>query len=143
MSVRKSERSQGKLQVLNLAKYCCTYTLSLCRNERVFPKSQRWLITSKVANEAVEALTCIRRANSVLITPGPNMEEEYQYRSMQQLEAHAHLEALLSLIDISFALNNIAPDRIQFWTKLIVDTDEKLRAWTRSDKERYLKLMNR
>ena len=71
------------------------------------------------------------------------MEEEYQYRSMQQLEAHAHLEALLSLIDISFALNNIASDRIQFWTKLIVDTDEKLRAWTRSDKERYLKLMNR
>lgn len=143
MSVRKGERSQGKLQVLNLAKHCCVYSLSLCRNERVFPKSQRWLITSKVANEAVEALTCIRRANSVLITLGPNMEEEYRYRSSQQLEAHAHLEALLSLIDVSFALNNIEPDRIQFWTKLIVDTDEKLKAWIRSDKERYFNLLDK
>ena len=56
MSVRKGDRTQGKLEVLNLAMNLCTHTLQLCRNEKYFPKSQRWLLTQKIANEAVDAL---------------------------------------------------------------------------------------
>lgn len=137
MSVRKSERSQGKLQVLNLAKDLCVYTLTICKNEKIFPKSGRWLITSKIAGEAVDAMTCIRRANAVLVGNGDDSASEYAYRRAQQLEAHAHINALLSLIDIAFALNSIEPHRIEYWTQLAVETDEKLKAWMRSDKDRF------
>jgi hypothetical protein len=139
MSVRKSERSQGKLQVLNLAKDLCVYTLTICRNEKVFPKSERWLITSKIAGEAVDTLSCIRRANAVLVGDGVNASVDYAYRRAQQIEAHAHINALLSLIDISFTINNIEASRIEYWTHLAVETDEKLKAWMRSDKDRFNK----
>lgn len=126
MSVRSGDRTQGKLEVLNLAMNLCTYTLRLCKNEKYFPKSQRWLFTNKVANEAVDALTCIRKANATLVD---GSEELYRLRSNYQAEAHAHLGALYALIDIAYNLGTgLSSDQIMHWTELIRDTDEKLKA---------------
>ena len=140
MSVRKGERTQGKLEVLSLSVNLCVYTLNLCKSEKIFPKSQRWLLTSKIANEAVDTLACIRRANAVLLSESPTIDREYGYRRAQQIEAHSHIGALLSLIDIAYQMNGIEEKRIAFWTQLAIQTDDKLKAWMRSDKERYIKL---
>lgn len=135
MSVRKGDRTQGKLEVLNLAMNLCIYTLQLCRNEKYFPKSQRWLLTQKIANEAVDALACIRRANATFID---GTEERYQYRSGQQAEAHARLGALYALVDIAFNMNSgLGADQVEYWTGLIRDTDTKLKAWAKSDKKTH------
>lgn len=99
MSVRSGDRTQGKLEVLNLAMNLCTHTLRLCRTERYFPKSQRWLLTQKIASEAVDALTCIRKANATLVD---GTEDHYRLRSGYQAEAHAHLGALYALVDIAY-----------------------------------------
>ena len=137
MSVRSGDRTQGKLEVLNLAMKLCTHTLTLCKNEKLFPKSSRWLLTSKIANEAVEALSCIRRANATLVD-GIHAEERHKYRSEQQTEAHAHLGALYALVDVAYNMNSgIDGDRVAYWTSLIKDTDDKLKAWIRSDDNRY------
>lgn len=113
----------------------CTHTLKLCRNEKYFPKSQRWLFTQKVANEAVDALTCIRKANATL---ADGTEEHYRLRSGYQAEAHAHLGALYALVDIAYNMGTgLGSDQVAFWTELIRDTDEKLKAWIRSDKKIY------
>ena len=135
MSVRKGDRSQGKLEVLNLAMNLCTHTLQLCRNEKYFPKSQRWLLTQKIANEAIDALSCIRRANATLLD---GSEEHYRYRSGYQTEAHAHLGALYALVDVAFNMNSgLGADQVAYWTELIRNTDDKLKAWIRSDKVTY------
>lgn len=141
MSVRKGERSEGKLQVLKLSADLCVYTLKLCKNETIFPKSQRWLLTSKIANEAVDVMSCVRRANSVLLAASPTLESDYAYRHSQQVEAHSHIGALYSLMDIAYQMNGIEEHRIEYWTQLAMETDEKLKAWMRSDKERYFKLL--
>ena len=137
LSVRKGDRQQGKLEVLNLAMNLCTHTLTLCKNEKYFPKNQRWLLTSKIASEAVDALTCIRRANATLVD-GDLIDARYQYRSSQQTEAHAHLGALYALIDVAYNLNDgITDSAVAYWSKLVKDTDDKLKAWIRSDSATY------
>lgn len=138
MSVRKGDREQGKLEVLNLAMNLCTHTLNLCKSDKLFPKSQRWLLTQKIANEAVDALTCIRRANATLVD-GIDIDERHTYRSRQQTEAHAHLGALYALVDIAYNMNDsIDGNRVANWTQLIVNTDDKLKAWIRANNEDYL-----
>ena len=107
MSVRKGDRTQGKLEVLKLASDLCVYTLNTCRAEKVFPKSQRWLMTQRIANEAIDGLTCIRRANATLVGDGPTAEKNFQYRNGQQVEAHAHYGALYSLVDLSYQMGGL------------------------------------
>lgn len=50
MSVRKCDRNEGKLQVLNLSLNLAVYTLQICHNEKVFPKSQPFLANAARGN---------------------------------------------------------------------------------------------
>ncbi len=134
MSVRKGDRSEGNLQVLNLVRILSAHTLQKCRNEKVFPKSSRWIMAKPIMDECLGALTCVRRANAVYVGEDA---DAWRYRRNQQVQAHSHLDALLSLIDLAFTSFNIDPDAVQYWTKITVDADEKLKAWMKSDKERY------
>ena len=138
MSVRKGDRTQGRLEVLDRAMKLCVHTLTLCKSEELFPKSQRWILTQKIANEAVDALACIRRANATLVD-GINIDERHNYGSRQQTEAHAHLGALYALVDIAYNMNKgIDGNRVANWTQMIVDTDDRLKAWMRANDNDYL-----
>lgn len=133
MSVRKGERSEGKLQVLNKARELKRYTLGIIRSEKNFPKSTRWLYAYPIAEEIRKACVCIRHANSVFVT----CEEELRYRRVEQTKAHAHLDALLDLIDDVYDAAYITGRQVDYWTGLILQTDDLLKAWMKSDKEKY------
>jgi hypothetical protein len=133
MSVVTGKRTQGKLRVLNDSAEVVRYTLSAVKNEKVFPKSYRWLLSQKIADEAVDSYACIRRANAVNVKNA----RDYEYRRDQQLRAYAHLEALLGLVDVAFNVLNIEVRRIEYWTELILKTENSLKNWGRSDKNRY------
>ena len=133
MSVRKGDRGEGKLQVLNKARELKKYSLGIVRSEKHFPKSTRWLYTSPIAEEIREACICIRHANSVYVSS----EDEYRYRRMEQTKAHAHLDALLDLIDDAYDAGYIEGRQVEYWTGLILQTDDLLKAWIKSDREKY------
>ena len=133
MSVIKGKRSQNRLRVLDKAYELCKYTLSILRNEKVFPKSYRWLLCQKIADECVSAMACIKRANSVNVKD----KHGYEYRRGQQIRAYAHLEALLELIDVAFNVLAIDARRVEFWTGLVVETETSLISWGKADKKRY------
>ena len=133
MSVVTGKRTQGKLRVLNDSAEVVRYTLSAVKNEKVFPKSYRWLLSQKIADEAVDSYACIRRANAVNVKNA----RDYEYRRDQQLRAYAHLEALLGLVDVAFNVLSIEVRRIEYWTGLILKTENSLKNWSRSDKNRY------
>ena len=142
MSVVTGKRSQGKLQVLLLASNLSVYTLKVCKNEKVFPKAYRWLLTQKIVEETIEAQNCIRRANSTKL-PDKDSEEgrqAYYYRYSQQRTAYAHYESILGMLDLAFNTLPIETSRIEYWTGCIVEIEEKLRAWTKSDKQRVSKV---
>ena len=133
MSVRKGDRGEGKLQVLNKARELKKYSLTIVKSEKNFPKSTRWLYASPIVNEVREACICIRHANSVYVTT----EDEYNYRRMEQVKAHAHLDALLDLIDDAYDAGYISGKQVEHWTGLILNTDDLLKAWIKSDKEKH------
>lgn len=139
MSVRKGDRGEGKLQVLNKARELKAYSLRLVKNDKHFPKSTRWLYAAPIANEVREACICIRHANSVYVSDSVTREDEYRYRRSEQTKAHAHLDALLDLIDDAYGAGYISGDQTEFWTGLTLETDDLLKAWIKSDKERYKK----
>ena len=80
MSVRKGDRGEGKLQVLNKARELKNYSLGLVKNDKHFPKSTRWLYAAPIAEEVRAACTCIRHANSVYISDDVTREDDYRYR---------------------------------------------------------------
>ena len=135
MSVVKAERKEGKLEVLNCVWELCVYTLQACKSEKKFPKRDRWILAKPIADEALNALKCIRMANSIYVT----CEAEFEFRHMNQVEAYGHLESMLSLIELAYKTFGIESHSIEHWVGLVVDTENKLKSWTKSDKERYKK----
>ena len=117
----------------------CAYTVQICKNEKNFPKRDRWILTQPIVNEALAVLACIRRANAVRVTRA----EDYIYRRSQQVEAYAHAEALLALIDVAYISLSIESNRVEYWTGLILEVEEKLGGWRKSDRERYKHLLGK
>lgn len=134
MSVRKGDRGEGKLQVLNKARELKRYSLE---RVKAFPKSTRWLYAAPIAEEVRAACICIRHANSVYVSA--ECLEDLKYRHAEQIKAHANLDALLDLIDDAYGAGYISGEQVEFWTGLILGTDDLLKAWIKSDKEKYLK----
>lgn len=135
MSVVSGKRKEGKLQVLRVARELVVYTLRACKNEKIFPKSYRWMMTQKIVNEAMDLLGCIRRANATMA----DTEANYQYRHQQQSEAFAHVEALLSFIDVAYEVLGIDSRKVEHWTGMAVETESKLQAWSRSTTRQWEK----
>ena len=114
--------------------------MKICKNEKIFPKSNRWLLTQPIVNETVNAMNCIRRANATPLpnekTPEDIAKDNIRYRYNQQRSAYAHYEALLGMMDVAYAIMPIGGERMEYWTGLVIQTEEKLKAWQKSDKKR-------
>jgi hypothetical protein len=130
MSVRKGDRGETKLEVLDRCRLLSTYTVQACRNEKIFPKSSRWIMAKPIVDECLSAITCIRRANAA------DLFEQMEYRRNQQSEAFCHLEALLTLINLAYDSFSIEGGKIETWTGHVIHTENTLRAWMKSDKQR-------
>ena len=137
MSVIKAKRSEGKLQVLIQANNLCVYTVQICKNEKYFPKRDRWIITQHIVHEALDVLCCIKRANAVNVATW----EDYKYRRAQQVEAYSHAEALLTLLDVAYITLCIESQRIEFWTGQIISVENLLKKWRESDRKRYKSIL--
>jgi hypothetical protein len=139
MSVRVGDRGEGKLQVLNKARELKMYSLTTLKSDKRFPKSTRWLYAYPIAEEVRSASISIRRANSVYATT----EEEWRYRRLEQVKAHASLNALLDLIDDAYDAGYVTGSQVEYWTGLILKTDDLLKAWMKSDKRTREKTLDK
>lgn len=137
MSVIKAKRSEGKLQVLIQANNLCVYTVQICKNEKYFPKRDRWIMTQHIVHEALDVLCCIKRSNAVNVATW----EDYKYRRAQQVEAYSHAEALLTLLDVAYITLCIESQRIEFWTGQIISVENLLKKWRESDRKRYKSIL--
>lgn len=133
MSVPKGCRTEGKLQVLTELQALCVYTIQICKNEKNFPKRDRWILTAHIVRHAVDAYSFARQANAVRVAT----LEDYKLRREYQIRCRTSLEALLGLIEIAYISLNLSGDRVEFWTKSVVSAEEKLSAWRSSDRKRY------
>lgn len=138
MSVPKGCRTEGKLQVMIELQALCTYTIQICKNEKNFPKRDRWILTQHIVHHAVDAYSHARKANAVRVTT----MEDYKLRREYQIRCRTSLEALLGMIEIAYMSLGLDGSRVEFWTKSVISAEEKLSAWRSGDRKRYKKLLS-
>ena len=136
MSVRKGDRTVSDFDVLTLMRNLTKYTIQAVGNENLFPKKSRWVIAQKIANECTDAYSCIMGANSVWIDKN-SPDEEKKYRRSLQVQAHSHLQSLLALVDMAYMCYGLNSEKIEYWTQSVRDTDTKLKAWMKSEKQKF------
>ena len=137
MSVPKGCRTEGKLQVLTELQALCVYTIQICKNEKNFPKRDRWILTAHIVRHAVDAYSFARQANAVRVAT----IEDYKMRREYQIRCRTSLEALLGLIEIAYTTLSLSGERVEFWTKSVISAEEKLSAWRNSDRKRYREIL--
>lgn len=133
MAVVKSKRSEGHLTVLVKANELAMHTIKVCSNEKNFPKHYRWCITSKIVESALDINNNITMANAVYVSD----KNDYDLRKKFQNKAIASSYALLSMMDIAYRTFGIKNDSIEYWTGLVIEVQNYLRNWKKSDAERY------
>ena len=74
-----------------------------------------------------------REANDIRV----DSFEDYMARRGHQTAAHGCCESLLSLIEISYRVIGLEGNRVEYWTKLIVELEELIQRWVRSDRDRF------
>ena len=133
MSVVKSRRGQGQLEVLTKSRELATYTIKICTNEKNFPKRYRWCITNKIVESAVMINADINRANGIYV----NNQNDLLLRLEFQNRALAEIGALIANIDIAYNVFGIEAKRVKNWVGLIINVQTLLRGWKKSDLKRY------
>ena len=133
MSVRKNDRDKGDLEVINASRLLIEYTYDRVRDQKIFPKKERWLMDKSIWDAVVGLRTCILRANDIRVETKEDAEE----RLLLEKEALGYLGTLETLIDLCHIKNVISDDRAEYWTKLVTDTLKPLKGWLKSDRIRY------
>jgi hypothetical protein len=136
MSVVKSKRGESELQVVTKSIALASYTIHICSNEKNFPKRYRWCLTGKIVEHTIEICNNVNKANSVYVSSA----RDYQTRRQYQNTALAASYALLTMMDIAYNTFNIDDKRIEHWVGLVIDVQNLIRNWRKSDSEKHKNL---
>ncbi len=135
MAVVKGDRSKTseKLETAEMLKGLCVYTIQITKNEKNFPKRDRWIMTQPIVHEAIKAYTHARKANAVEVVT----MEDYKERRAHQVKCRGCLEALINLIEIAQITLSLEEERVAYWTEYAMNCENMLKAWRASDRKRY------
>jgi len=136
LSVPEGKRTESKLafhtQAIELAKY----TTTICNNNKIFPKRDRWMIANRIVDASITILTSVVKANGIFVTTKKDYEDRREY---QELARDSTLE-LLALMDLAYAKYPIESRKIEHWTRLVHDERKLILKWMKSDKDRFKNL---
>lgn len=135
MSVPEGKRTESKLAVQTKAIELADYTITICSNEKNFPKRYRWCLTNKIVDVTLEIMNDINTANSIYVST----KVDYDLRREHQTNALAYTARLLGLMELAYIKFSIEDKRIKHWTQLVVDARELIKKWRKSDSDRYKK----
>ena len=135
MAVVKSKRGESELNVVTNSRKLAVYTIKICTNEKNFPKRYRWCVTNEIVKNTNIIHSNILKANSIYVKD----ESDYKLRKRYQNIALAEIGSLLGNMDIAYELFNISDKRMFYWTGLVIDVQNLLRNWKKSDTKRYNK----
>lgn len=137
MAVRKGDQAEGKLKVIEYSRQLTQYTYEKVRG-RTFPKSDKWIMAKSIWEDVSAAHAKIRRANRLHLDYATEAEERLKLEG----EVIGHLDSAASLIDTCHIVGVISENQVEFWTKLITETQRYAMAWQKSDRQRYKTIIN-
>ncbi len=133
MAVPEGKRTESKLEVLIKARELALYTSTVCNNNKIFPKRDRWLLTNKIVEASLVILEEVATANSIYVAS----PSDYIMRRDCQTKAFAYTSRILALIELAYMKYNFEDNRIVHWTRLCTDTRNLIRKWKKSDASRF------
>ncbi len=133
MSVPLSKRKEGQLTVITKARDLRIYTIRVCCTESNFPKRYRWCITNNIVSKVNEITDSIIAANEVKVESASDKTRRLE----RQRTALELTSVLLDNIGTAYDVFHFKSSTLEFWTRQIVDVQNLLRAWIRSDAARY------
>lgn len=134
MSVPEGKRTESKLEVQTRARELAKYTMTICNNEKVFPKRDRWLLTNRIVSTTLTIMEEIDLANDIRVTN----KNDYEIRNKSQTVALASTAKLLGLMELAYSKYSISSEKIRYWTGLVVQLRQLIIKWRQSDKKRYV-----
>lgn len=138
MSVPEFARSLGRLRVITAAYENCKHTLTVCKSEKNFPKRDRWILTSKIVDEANGILQCCIMANNITVQSVRDFELRRQY----QMQAKGHAMNQLALIRLAYEVLSLEISE-DYWIELVDKTLVLLSGWMDSDRRKHAHLLKR
>lgn len=99
MSVPEGKRTESKLAFQTKAIELADYTTTICNNNKIFPKRDRWMITNRIIDKVVTILECTYEANDVYVSAKEDYDECYEswkahaqkgntYRLLQRMDEY-------------------------------------------------------
>lgn len=137
MSVPENQRSESKLAVQTKAKELAEYTTSICSNEKIFPKRDRWILTNRIVTVTLEIMENVDMANDIFVST----KGDFEIRRNCQTTALASTAKLLGLMELAYIKYGIESKRIRYWTQLVYDERELIKKWRQGDKKRYERIV--
>ncbi len=140
MSVTTDNRTptEPRFETGEVFKALCTYTVQVCKNERNFPKRDRWLLTQEIVKAAVKAYGHVIEANSIEV----KTIEDYKLRRMHQVKAKTKLKKLNAYAEVAHMALSLDGSKIDTWQEYLGTCMTMLSRWRDSDRKRYKTLLN-
>lgn len=140
MSVAKGDRkeSSSNLETAKMLKGLCVYTIQICKNEKNFPKRDRWILTAPIVKCAVKAYAKVLEANAIVVVK----LDDYMMRRKCQIQARKKLKAMIGLVEIAYTTLSLEESRLEYWTGYIKGCMDILSKWRAADRKRYAKQLN-
>jgi hypothetical protein len=140
MSVAKGDRkeSSSNLETAKMLKGLCVYTIQICKNEKNFPKRDRWILTAPIVKCAVKAYAKVLEANAITVVK----LDDYMMRRKCQIQARKKLKAMIGLVEIAYTTLSLEESRLEYWTGYIKGCMDILSKWRAADRKRYAKQLN-
>lgn len=140
MSVAKGDRkeSSSNLETAKMLNGLCVYTIQICKNEKNFPKRDRWILTAPIVKCAVKAYAKVLEANAITVVK----LDDYMMRRKCQIQARKKLKAMIGLVEIAYTTLSLEESRLEYWTGYIKGCMDILSKWRAADRKRYAKQLN-
>lgn len=131
--VNQNDRySPSEMNVVTKAKDLCKHSRNLIRNEKHYPKRERFQLVAEIYQCSMKIVMKLMAANDMSLFD----EEQRKLRLLYQQEALTACKQLLFLIEISFEDKYISSDACIYWSKMVIDVRNMTAAWYKKDMSR-------
>ena len=111
----------------------CIYTLKMLKDEKICPKSARWLGADEIKHLVQRIHTYLHWANNIKVT---NAEEKNQ-RHLAQTNAYALMRTLGEKFEFCSKIYNIDKNALTRWLNEKGNVQAWISRWMKSDEKNY------
>lgn len=120
---------KAAIEARNLA----LHTIKICNNKNIFLPEYESALTEDLIRTAKNIYIHIGNANDIVV----RKPEHWESRSRLQVRAWRECRDMLRMIELARALFHLRGKKASYWSALVIDVRNLIRAWHEADQARY------